>query len=180
MQTNINVSAEDVESFESWLSDYTANREPSLDYISRATLTGEFKGLQTTYLTLGGAMAFIFAMVGILNFINAVVTSIITRRRELAMLQSVGMTGKQMRGTLFYEGVCYTALTAFLTLTAGFGLSMLIVRVMAGQVWFFRQNLTVMPSVFSLVPLLIVCAAVPLICYAKLTKDSLVEWLRVE
>ena len=118
--------------------------------------------------------------IGILNFVNAVVASIIARRRELAMLQSVGMTGKQLRRTLFFEGVCHTALTAVFTLTAGLGLSWLIVRVMAGQAWFFKQNLTVLPSVFSLIPLLIVCAVVPLVCYVKLNRDSLVERLRVE
>ena len=41
----------------------------------------------------------IIGLVGVLNFINAVLTGILARKRELAMLQSVGMTGKQMNGT---------------------------------------------------------------------------------
>jgi putative ABC transport system permease protein len=180
MQTNINVSADNIEAYESWLNGYTANQNPDLSFISRNTLKAEFEGMQTTYIILGGAMSLILALIGVMNFINAVVASVIARRRELAMLQSVGMTGKQIRSTLFYEGVYYTALTAFFTLTAGFGLSWLIVKVMAGQIWFFKQNLTVLPSVFSFVPLLLICAGVPLVCYAKLNRDSLVERLRVE
>jgi putative ABC transport system permease protein len=178
MQTNINVGTGNIEAFESWLTRYTDNT--NLSFISRNTLKAEFDGMRMTYMTLGGAMSFILALIGVMNFINAVAASIITRRRELAMLQSVGMTGKQMRSTLFYEGVIYTVLTAFFTLSVGFGLSWLIVNVMAGQVWFFKQNLTVMPSVMSLVPLLFICAAVPLVCYAKLNRYSLVERLRVE
>jgi len=180
MQTNININSEELADFESWLENYTANQNPNLSFISRNTLKAEFDGLQTTYLIMGGSMSFILALIGILNFVNAVVASIIARRRELAMLQSVGMTGRQLRRTLFFEGVCHTALTAVFTLTAGLGLSWLIVRVMAGQAWFFKQNLTVLPSVFSLIPLLIVCAVVPLVCYVKLNRDSLVERLRVE
>jgi putative ABC transport system permease protein len=180
MQTNINVGAENVEAFESWLNGYAANQNPDLSFISRNTLKAEFEDMQTTYMILGGAMSFILALIGVMNFINAVVASIITRRRELAMLQSVGMTGKQIIGTLLFEGVCYTSLTALFTLTAGFGLIWLIVKVMAGQAWFFKQNLTVMPSVFSLVPLFLICAVVPLVCYVKLNRDSLVERLRVE
>jgi putative ABC transport system permease protein len=176
MQTNINVSTGNIDLFESWLNEYTENKD--LSFISRNTLKAEFDGMRRTYLILGGAMSFILALIGVMNFINAVVASIIARRRELAMLQSVGLTGKQIRSILFYEGICYTVLTAFFTLTVGFGLSFLIVKVMAGQVWFFKQNLTVIPSVLSLVPLLIICAAVPLVCYAKLNRDSLVERLR--
>ncbi|MDR1804414.1 MAG: ABC transporter permease [Treponema sp.] len=180
MQTNINVSAENISGFESWLKSYTSNQNPALDYISRNTLKAEFEGLQTTYLTMGGAMSFILALIGVLNFINAIVASIIARRKELAMLQSVGMTGKQMRSTLFYEGVCYTALTAFFTLTAGFALGRLILQVIAGQVWFFRQSFTVAPSLYCVLPLFLICAIVPLACYKWLVRESLVERLRVE
>ncbi len=180
MQTNINVSADNISGFESWLSSYTTNQNPDLSYISRETLKVEFAGLQRTYLALGGAMSFILTLIGILNFINAVVASIIARRRELAMLQSVGMTGKQLRGTLFYEGVYYTALTAVFTLTAGLGIGRLIVQGIAGQVWFFRQSFTAMPSIYCAIPLFVICALVPLVCHKRLTKESLVERLRVE
>ena len=178
MQTNINVSDENIDAFEVWLASYTTNQNLNLGYISRNTLRAEFDGLRTTYLTLGGAMAVILALIGILNFVNAVVASIIARRRELAMLQSIGMTGVQLRRTLFFEGMYYTALTAAFTLTAGFGLGRLITQVIAGQVWFFKQSFTVMPSVLSFVPLLIICVAAPLICYGRLRRESLVERLR--
>jgi len=180
MQTNINVSAENIPGFESWLGSYTSNQNTDLSYISRETLKAEFAGLRTTYLALGGAMSFVLALIGILNFINAIVASIIARRRELAMLQSVGMTGKQLRRTLFYEGVCYTALTAVFTLTAGLGICRLIVQGIAGQAWFFKQRFTAMPSIYCVIPLFVICALVPLVCYKRLIHGSLVERLRVE
>ena len=180
MQVNFNVAEERIEEIETWIAEYTTQNTPALDYISRDTLKAEFATMQSTYLIMGGSMSFIFALIGILNFVNAVAASIIARRREFAMLQSVGMTGRQLRRTLFFEGVCHTALTAVFTFTAGLGLTWLIVRVMAGQAWFFRQYLTVMPSVLSLAPLLIICAAVPLLCYERLNRHSLVERLRVE
>jgi putative ABC transport system permease protein len=180
MQTNINVNAENISAFETWLDSYTANQNPDLDFISRNTLKAEFDGLRITYLALGGAMSFILALIGVLNFINAVVASVMTRRRELAMLQSVGMTGKQTRSMLFREGVCYTVLTAVFTLTAGLVIGQLIVRGIAGMTWFFNPSFTVMPSVYCAVPLFAVCAVVPLICYKRLTRESLVERLRVE
>jgi putative ABC transport system permease protein len=178
MQTNINT--DNVAEFEAWLKEYTANENPSLSYISRSTLKAEFDGLQRTYTTLGGGLAAILALIGVLNFVNAVVASIFTRRREFAMLQSVGMTGKQLRKTLFFEGASYTALTAAFTLTVGLGFGWLVMRLIAGQVWFFKESFTALPSIICLPILLAVCAAAPIICYAKLTRVSVVERLRVE
>ena len=178
MRTNIDVNAEDLVGFEAWLESYIQNQNPDLSFISRNTLKAEFDSLRTNYITLGGAMSFILALIGVMNFVNAVTASVIARRRELAMLQSVGMTGKQLQKTLFFEGMCYTALTAFFTLTAGFGLGRLITQVIAGQVWFFKQSFTVMPSIYCVTPLLLICAAVPLICYRNISKVTLVERLR--
>jgi putative ABC transport system permease protein len=180
MQVIFNVADEKLTETESWIAEYTTHDNIGLGYVSRNTLALEFKDLQTTYLTMGGAMAFILALIGVLNFINAIVASIIARRKELAMLQSVGMTGKQLRSMLFYEGVCYTTLTAFFTLTAGFALGRLILQVIAGQVWFFKQSFTVTPSLYCVIPLFLICAVVPLACYKWLVRESLVERLRVE
>ena len=125
-------------------------------------------------------MSFILALVGVLNFINAIAASVIARRRELAMLQSVGMTGKQLRYTLFFEGGCHAVISLCFTLTVGTALGLMIVQVIAGQVWFFKQSFTVMPSIVCVVPLLIICAVAPLVCYKRLARESLVERLRVE
>ena len=46
---------------------------------------------------LGSALSFIVALVGVLNFFNAILTGIMVRRREFAVLQSIGMTGKQLK-----------------------------------------------------------------------------------
>ncbi|MDR1321292.1 MAG: ABC transporter permease [Gracilibacteraceae bacterium] len=180
MQTNINVDAEDMPAFESWLADYTERRNADLSYISRNTLKDEFAGLTTMYLALGGSMSFILALIGVLNFVNTVAASVVARRREFAMLQSVGMTGRQLRQTLFFEGCCHAVPALIFTLTAGTGLGILIVRVIAGQAWFFKASFTVLPSVICAIPLFAICAAAPLVCYRYLARESLIERLRIE
>ena len=37
----------------------------------------------------------VFALVGLINFINLVMTNIVTRRHEFATMQSIGMTNRQ-------------------------------------------------------------------------------------
>ena len=43
-------------------------------------------------LIVGGCLSFVIGLIGVLNFFNAILTSIHARRREFAMLQSIGMT----------------------------------------------------------------------------------------
>mgnify|MGYP000458937865 FL=1 len=94
---------------EAFLQDYTENVNPELDYESKATYAGEFESMRSMFLLLGGTLSFIVGLVGVLNFFNAILTGIIARQRELAVLQAVGMTGKQMRSMLIWEA-CYTLL----------------------------------------------------------------------
>ncbi len=63
------------------------------------------KKLENMFLLVGGVTSLIIGAIGILNFINAMLTSIISRRREFAMLQSIGMTNKQLNKMLILEGV---------------------------------------------------------------------------
>lgn len=88
---------------EGFLRDYTENVNPQLDYESKATYAAEFEGFRGMFLMLGGALSFIVGLVGVLNFFNAVLTGIITRRREFAVLQSIGMTGGQLKKMLVLE-----------------------------------------------------------------------------
>ena len=55
------------------------------------------------------------------NFINSMVTAIVSRKREFAVIQSVGMTKKQLNRMLVNEGLFY----AVLTLVASYLLSSL-------------------------------------------------------
>ena len=65
------------------------------------------------FLLLGTVLSFIVGLVGIINFVNAVITGIVSRKRELAMLQAVGMTGQQLRAMLVWEGLFYALGSAF-------------------------------------------------------------------
>ena len=96
---------------EEFLSEYTDSVQPMYDYESRKIYEAEFEGFRGMFMTMGGALSLIIGLVGVLNFINAVLTGILTRRRELAVLQSIGMTGGQLKKMLIFEGLYYTLLS---------------------------------------------------------------------
>lgn len=165
-----------IPALEQTIADYCESR--TVGYNSRASYMAEFEGLQSTYLLVGGTLGGILGLVGILNFINSIVTAILTRRIEFAMLQSVGMTTKQLRKMLIGEGLWYIALTATITLTLGNLLSAFITNIIAGSIWFFSFHFTMLPMLIVLPMLILPALFIPVVSYHLVSRQSVVERLR--
>ncbi len=163
---------------ESFLAEYTESVQPLYDYESRATYVAEFEGFRSMFMTMGGALSLIIGLVGVLNFVNAVLTGILTRKRELAVLQSVGMTGKQLKTMLVYEGLYYTLLALAVSLVMTVILGPLLGSVLGDVFWFFSYRLTVAPILVILPIFLALGALVPLWTYRSVSKRTIVERLR--
>lgn len=67
----------------------------------------------------GYGFLIILGGIGIMNLINTMITSIYTRKRELGMLQAIGLSEKQMIRMMQLEGIFYTAGTLVISLGIG-------------------------------------------------------------
>ncbi len=163
---------------EDFLADYTETVQPIYDYESKQTYVDEFEGFRGMFLTLGGVLSFIIGIVGVLNFVNAVLTGILTRKREFAVLQSVGMTGKQLKTMLVYEGLYYTLLALGLSLVLSLTLGPLAGNAVSRLFWFFSYRFTILPVALVLPVFLALGALAPLAVYRSIARSTVVERLR--
>lgn len=163
---------------ESFLARYTQTVQPEYDYESKATYTAEFRSFQRMFLVLGGTLSFIIGLVGVLNFVNAILTGILTRKREFAALQSIGMTGKQLKTMLVCEGLYYTLFALFLALALTIAAVPLMRYPVAGLFWFFTYRFTAAPILLLAPVFALLGAAVPLAVYRFVARLSIVERLR--
>ena len=97
------------------------------------------------FLLLGGALSAVVALVGVLNFANAMLTSILSRRREFAVLQAVGMTDAQLNGMLIAEGLLYAALAGGLSLVLCLLGGAAVETLAGGALWFFTYRFSLLP-----------------------------------
>ena len=178
MKTMYNVDDAHINAADRWLQYYTANIETSLDYYSKVTLQDSFHGLTTMYRLVGGVLCAVLALIGILNFINSMMTSILSRYREIAMLQSVGMTGKQVKSMLIYEGLGYSVLGLVCSFILSTIASITVVKMMGAELSYFTWHFTLLPVMLCAIPLIAITVLVPLLCYRKMSKITVVERLR--
>jgi len=146
--------------------------------VSKDSAAAEFHSMQSMIVIVGGVLSAILGLIGILNFMNSILTSIISRRRELAMLQSVGMTLKQLRRMLIGEGFTYAFTALLASFTAGNVIVYLIVKLFAGQIWFFSYHFTLLPMLICLPAMLLLSYLLPALAYRSIGRESIVERLR--
>lgn len=179
MKTIFNVDHEHQLATENWLKNYTKNTDTSLDYLSKVTMRQNFDRMINMFRLVGGTLCAILALIGILNFINSITTSILSRYREIAMLQSVGMTGWQVKQILIYEGIGYSILGLLGSLILSVIASLTVVRMMGVELTYFTWHFTLLPVFLCIIPLLLITAIVPLVCYNKMAQKTVVERLRI-
>lgn len=163
---------------EAFISELTEKTMPFLDYESKATYESEFESFRNMFVIMGSALSFITWLVGVLNFLNAVLTGILARRHEFAVLQSVGMTGKQLKTMLVFEGLYYSLGAALSALVLSVVFSPLTAKALESMFWFFSYKFTVIPILISVPLFTLLGIILPLITYKFTAKKSIVERLR--
>lgn len=149
-----------------------------ISYLSKAESMDELKNAKMVLYVLGGGAAFVIALIGMLNFVNVISVSVVVRKRELATLEAVGMSRKQVRRMLVSEGLEYAVIILFLFLTAGSTIAFGIFKL-------FQQQATYTIFTYPFIPVLITCLVVLAICiitpdnaYRSIYKATIVERLK--
>ena len=167
-----------IESIENFLKSYTEQAEPDMSYKSMISYSDSYTLIQTAIITVGGGLSAIIALVGILNFINAELTSIMSRKRELAMMQSIGMTGRQLKQMLILEGIFYGVLAVITASVLNIFTSRFLLSPIEQIYWFFEYRFTMLP-ILIVFPLFLVFGILgPLLSYKKAARQTIVERLR--
>lgn len=163
---------------EEMLIDYRSNVDKSLNFTSKSTLVEHYQEQTRANTVMGFAISLIIAFVGILNFINSMVTAIVSRQKEFAMIQSIGMTKRQLRRMLVDEGLYYAGSTLLVSYILG-ALSVSVgVRMMVSGDWTATFHFTLLPLVICTPILIIFAILIPYLCFKNLEKQSIVERLR--
>ena len=163
---------------ESYLARLTSDPDSPLMYESKATHRAYFQEFRMTFVILGWLLCAIIGIVGILNFFNAMMTAILARSREFAVLQSVGMTGRQLETMLLWEGLLYTLGSGLIAGLLSAAVNPLAGRLLESAYWFYSYHYTITPVLAMLPAFIVLGCAIPAVMYRQAVKQSIVERLR--
>ena len=112
---------------------------------------------QGNLMGVGIGIVLILELIGILNYINTMTGSIQSCQMELAIMESIGMTERQVSRMLVTEGILFAGVSLLLTAVVGVPVTYYLYQSM---------NYRNVPFVMPVIPLLVMAAVVVLVCGA--------------
>lgn len=148
-----------------------------LSYISRYDDRKRIEDSQSSMTEIGTVIALLLLFVGLLNYINTFASSIQNRKLTFAIMESIGMSGMQIKKLLVREGLLYALGSVGITLTVGTGITYAAFQSMNYMKIPFR--IPVVPLLCAVAFVILICVITPLLSYKKIAaNDSIVERLR--
>ena len=151
----------------------------NIDIISRYERREEMRDYLVTANVLGTGLSVILLLVGVMNFVNTMAVNVSTRRYELAILESVGMTKRQIKRMLSMEGFCYWGVSIFLVATVGTAIFIVLYVIFSKEASYAVFSYPFIPLILVAGLVLLICLVVPIWAYITDTKLSVVERLRL-
>ena len=169
------------EQYQQEMESYLA-QDTDVAYTSIQTMKATVSSVKNVVLLIGGMIGAVFALVGLINFINLVMTNIITRRHEFATMQSIGMTNRQLRKMMISESFSYVLLAGIVGTLAAAVLGITLVRsfveISPSSIMMTFQ-MTLLPALIMLILFLALAFIVPVVALRLFNNRSVVERLRV-
>lgn len=153
--------------------------QTNIDIISRYERREEMRDYLTTANVLGTGLSVILLLVGVMNFVNTMVVNVSTRRYELAVLESVGMTKRQIKWMLSMEGCYYWGVSIFLVATFGTAIYIMLYMIFSKVAFYAVFSYPVIPLALVAGLVLFICFMVPRWTYKADIKLPVVEQLRL-
>jgi ABC-type lipoprotein release transport system permease subunit len=110
---------------------YIENLDKSNEYIQAIFIDEQLESYELSIgvtKAIGYSLVIVIGIIGFMNLINSMITSIIIRKKELGMLQAIGLTDKQLVKMLNIEAMFYTSTMSISSLTLGNGLGYMAVQ----------------------------------------------------
>lgn len=151
-------------------------------YFTLDTFEEEMNSLSSMYQYTFGVMlivAIVITCFSLINLVNTTITNFLSRKQEFAILQSIGLTQKQLIKMLQYEGMTYSLSATLLTMVLGTGIGYISVNLLkeANPYFFFTFPWQVVIAYF--LSILILQIVVSVFMTGTLKKESLVDQIRV-
>ncbi len=153
------------------------------DDVEDYTVTRQFGEKKAQTITVAGeGFAVSLAVVVLLNLFSTMSANIINRRRDLSMMRSCGMSLKQVRRSLFFEGRIYAGITTLISSLAGWLLSMAMYAAYT-NVDFNVAPIKLFPwkgaiALFAIIMLVITAAFMPALM--KMKKENIAQEIKTD
>lgn len=179
-QLAVNIDKEQQKEFESYLDEYEQGLNRGVGITRRSEYQENFRVARLNLVLPDLVIGLVLTGIALMNFMNMLVSKTVSRKKEFALYESLGMTGTQLRVLLLLEGIFHGALILVILIpaTAVFDCFVMPKVVEAAGSWSMVYTCSFLPLWIFAAILGMLAVAVPMLCLHFLTKGSLTERMR--
>ncbi len=174
----INIDSSKFESIKSKLKSISQNDnrifyDSQTDY--KKELESQYMGMQIVAMSFIG----IIALIGVLNLINTMITSILTRKKEYGMFQAVGLSDRELRKMLQIEGMYYSLGSSLISIIFGTSLGYLCFKLFKKAEGYYVEYKLPLGSILVLILVFtVITIIITYLIENKLKKESIIDRIR--
>lgn len=135
------------------------------------------RALRIVVMTFGYGFITLITLISVMNIINTISSGMEERRREFAMIKSVGMTPRSFKKSIYLENIRYGVMALVWGLPVSFGLDFLMYKILGssfdyGYTFRWYYYLAAALAVFAVIAIALLYAV------DKIKKDNIIETLK--
>lgn len=146
-------------------------------YQSPVGIIEEFNQMNYSMNLLGNGAAVLLIVIGLINFINVMLTGVVARKNEFAVMESIGTSKKQIKKILTLEGGIYALVTTGLIMTLGNAFLLLVADAVPHIADYAKFEYPFALVICLIFAIFIICLSVPAIVYRAVSKETVIERL---
>lgn len=126
---------------------------------------------------LGNGAAILLIVIGLINFVNVMLTGVVARKNEFAIMESIGTTKKQIKKILTLEGGIYALISTLLIMTFGNAFLLLVADAVPHIANYAVFEYPVALVIGLIAAIFVICLSVPAIVYKATSDETVIERL---
>ena len=147
------------------------------NYQSSVSILEQFHQMYFSIGLLGNGAAILLIVIGLINFVNVMLTGVMARKNEFAIMESIGTTKKQIRKILTLEGGFYALISIILIMTFGNEFLLLVANAVPSIADYAKFEYPLSLVIGLIIAIFVICLCVPSFVYSFISRETIIERL---
>ncbi|MCI8778741.1 MAG: ABC transporter permease [Bacilli bacterium] len=176
----IKIAAKKYDKLDKMINDLPQTKSNDIDYYN---YTEEMKFVKNATLVvkiLVYGFICLVTLIGVTSVFNTINTSIALRRKEFAMLRSVGLTPHGFNKILYFESIIFGLKSLLYSLPVSIVLVMLVHASMSNIVDFYHLMLPIKSMIIAIVGVFVIVLITMMYASSKIKRENILEAIREE
>lgn len=154
------------------------NEYSDASYRSKGTYVKEFQNLKDGMKLIGCILCVVASFIALINLINTLVMSVLSRKKEIATLRSIGMSRGQLKKMLLYESVYYTICAYIATVIVTVIMNNTFLKGFCNGFDFMMYHSTLLPYLFVLMGTVLFAVIIIILIEKAISKEDITCQIR--